>query len=146
MRIPLILKLPAGSPAVIEGTVALGDLKVNDRNVETIDLVPTIADLLGIAVPWKIDGTSVVGIAAKEPATKTMFYDMARRRRDYDKRGPDLSAALQDKLDTFGRSAIRITCRRPRGLPASSDSPPAGFGSQTVTVLSPSTTCPTSRG
>jgi Sulfatase len=104
MRIPLILKLPAGSPAVIDGTFALGDLKVNDRNVETIDLVPTIADLLGIAVPWKIDGTSMVGIAAKEPATKTMFYDMARRTRVYDKRGPDLSDALQDKLDTFGRS------------------------------------------
>ncbi len=104
MRIPFILKLPADSPAVIEGTIALGDLNVNDRNVETIDLVPTIADLLGIAVPWKTDGTSVVGIAAKQPATKTMFYDMARRRRDFDWRGPDLSPALQDRLETFGQS------------------------------------------
>ncbi len=104
MRIPLILKLPADSPAVIDGTVALGDQKVNDRNVETIDLVPTIADLLDIAVPWKTDGTSMVGIAAKEPATKMMFYDMARRTRGYDRRGPDLSPALQSKLDIFGRS------------------------------------------
>ena len=104
MRIPLILKLPADSPAVVDGTFTLGDLNVNDRNVETIDLVPTIADLLGIAVPWKTDGTSVVGIAAKAPSTKTMFYDMARRRRDYDWRGPNLSPALQDSLDTFGRS------------------------------------------
>jgi hypothetical protein len=30
---------------------------------------------------------------------------MARRRREYDKRGPDLSSPLQDKLDTFGQSA-----------------------------------------
>ena len=104
MRIPFILKLPADSPAVVDGTFTLGDLKVNDRNVETIDLVPTIADLLGIAVPWKTDGTSVVGVAAKEPATKTMFYDMARRRRDYDWRGPDLSPALQDRMETFGQS------------------------------------------
>ncbi len=48
---------------------------------------------------------SVVGSVTTEPATKTMFYDMARRRRDYDRRGPDLSPALQDRLDTFGRSA-----------------------------------------
>ena len=104
MRIPLMLKLPAASPAVIESTFALGDLKVNDRNVETIDLVPTIADLLGIAVPWRTDGTSLVGIGAKEPETKTMYYDMARRKRDYDRRGPDLAPALQRELDTFGRS------------------------------------------
>ena len=56
-------------------------------------------------MPWKTDGTSVVGVGAKEPATKTMFYDMARQRRDYDRRGPDLAPALQSKLDTFGRSA-----------------------------------------
>jgi hypothetical protein len=34
---------------------------VDDRNVETIDLLPTIADVLDIEVPWPIDGRSAFG-------------------------------------------------------------------------------------
>jgi hypothetical protein len=113
MRIPLILKLPANSPHVISGTVDLGGLHVNDRNVQTIDLVPTIADVLGIDMPWKTHGTSLVDTKAMEPATKTMFYDLARRRRDYDRNGPDLSPDLRSKLDTFGGSENPYRAPRP---------------------------------
>ena len=32
-----------------------------DRNVETIDVLPTIADLLGIEIPWARAGAIVCG-------------------------------------------------------------------------------------
>jgi arylsulfatase A-like enzyme len=33
---------------------------VDDRSAQTIDVVPTIADVLGIPVPWRVDGTSLL--------------------------------------------------------------------------------------
>ena len=33
---------------------------VSDRNVEIIDVLPTIADILGAELPWVIDGRSVL--------------------------------------------------------------------------------------
>jgi hypothetical protein len=33
---------------------------VDDRSAQTIDIVPTIADELGIAIPWKVDGKSLL--------------------------------------------------------------------------------------
>jgi len=47
-NIPLFVKLPGQ-----------GAGQLSDRNVETIDLVPTIAEALGIEVPWSLDGESV---------------------------------------------------------------------------------------
>ncbi len=35
--------------------------KVIDRPVRTIDVVPTIADVLGFQMPWKVDGASLLG-------------------------------------------------------------------------------------
>jgi hypothetical protein len=35
--------------------------EVRDDNVITIDIVPTIADLLDVEIPWEVDGLSVVG-------------------------------------------------------------------------------------
>ncbi len=113
MRVPLILKLPSTSASVIRGTVDVGGQNVSDRNVQTIDLVPTIADVLGTTVPWQAHGTSLVG-AMDEPATKTMFYDSARRRRDYDRKGPDMSADLQRQVDTFGGAENPYRAPRPR--------------------------------
>ena len=114
MRIPLILKLPVDSPAIVDGTFTLGKLKVNDRNVETIDLVPTIADILGVAVPWKTDGTSVVGVGAKEPATKSIFYDMARQETRLRPARPGPSGRrFKSSWTRLDGSPIRIGFRRP---------------------------------
>jgi sulfatase-like protein len=33
---------------------------VDDRSAQTIDIVPTIADVLGIAIPWRVDGKSLL--------------------------------------------------------------------------------------
>ena len=41
--------------------------RVDEQNVQSIDVVPTIAELLGITVPWEVDGTPIgsPGMAAR---------------------------------------------------------------------------------
>lgn len=48
--VPLFLKRPDQREAVIV-----------DDHVETVDIVPTIADVLGITIPWDVDGRSGFG-------------------------------------------------------------------------------------
>jgi Sulfatase len=46
-----------------------------DVNWEHVDLVPTIADIMGIRVPWSVDGVSWANpSAAKRPRTQKWFY------------------------------------------------------------------------
>jgi hypothetical protein len=47
--IPLFVKLPGQTRG-----------KVIDRRVTSVDIVPTIADVLGVRIPWKTDGRSVL--------------------------------------------------------------------------------------
>ena len=37
----------------------MGLPNIYDRNVETIDILPTIADVLNVVPPWPLDGSSV---------------------------------------------------------------------------------------
>lgn len=46
--VPLFMKLPAGEATGID-----------DYRAETTDIVPTIADILGVEIPWRVDGTSL---------------------------------------------------------------------------------------
>jgi len=46
---------------------------VSDENVETIDILPTVASLLGSQVSWEIDGRSLVDREASGPTTKRMM-------------------------------------------------------------------------
>ncbi len=50
LRVPLFVK----RPGQLRG-------RTIERPVRTIDLLPTIADLLGIHIPWKVDGRSLYG-------------------------------------------------------------------------------------
>ncbi len=47
MAIPLFVKAPFQQQG-----------EILDRNMETIDILPTIADILGITLPWPVDGGS----------------------------------------------------------------------------------------
>jgi hypothetical protein len=47
--IPLFIKLPGQTSG-----------RVIDRRVTSVDILPTIADVLGVRVPWKTDGRSVL--------------------------------------------------------------------------------------
>jgi hypothetical protein len=48
--VPTFVKLP--------GT---GKGRIDDRNWENVDLVPTIADVLDVKIPWRVDGVSGLG-------------------------------------------------------------------------------------
>ena len=59
--IPLIVKTPGQKRGV-----------VSDANVLTVDVLPTIADVLDVNVPWPIDGQSVFG--PRRPTNIKPFY------------------------------------------------------------------------
>ena len=52
---------------------------VDDRNWEQVDLLPTIADLVAIAVPWKTQGSSQTGQLTRT-RTEKWWYDIPGRR------------------------------------------------------------------
>jgi hypothetical protein len=60
--VPLFIKMPHQTSG-----------KVTDRNWEHVDLVPTVADALGVQVPWRVDGRSALGSRART-GTKKPFY------------------------------------------------------------------------
>jgi hypothetical protein len=59
---PLLVKAPGQARA-----------EVDDSNVEVVDVVPTIAEALGIEIPWEVDGLPVSRVDERDPGEKT--YD-----------------------------------------------------------------------
>jgi hypothetical protein len=82
--------------------------RISDRPLETIDVLPTIADMLGVDIPWKVDGRSALAppkprrreiIAKKFKHTylvDTPTFESAKR------------AALARKIRLFGRGIYRF--------------------------------------
>jgi hypothetical protein len=103
MRVPLIIKFPAGSrlPAA-SSDVRLAGQHVDDRNVETIDIAPTIVDALGMEQTWRVDGHSLLDPAARHRPSKRMYFNAGRSFHDFAAAGPDLNPALERKLELFG--------------------------------------------
>jgi hypothetical protein len=66
LSVPLIVKPPESMAAVQRGTT-------DDGNAETIDVLPTVAHVLGIDVPWAVDGRSLIGNAPPRPRKKFFF-------------------------------------------------------------------------
>jgi hypothetical protein len=89
--VPLFVKLPGQQ----EG-------RVDDRNWEHVDLVPTIADVLDVEVPWAMEGVSGVG-PDRRPRTQKFFYDVPGRRLVVDG-PPNLTRALRGPTDTVARA------------------------------------------
>ncbi len=65
VHVPLFVKLPGERRG-----------RTIDRPVRTIDVVPTIADVLGFHIPWKVDGSSLFGLDSnpKRFANRYMSY------------------------------------------------------------------------
>jgi hypothetical protein len=42
---------------------------IDDRDAKTIDIVPTIADVLGVRIPWHVDGVSLRGARVSRPVS-----------------------------------------------------------------------------
>ena len=98
MWVPQFIKAPGQDHGVVD-----------DRNWEQGDLLPTVARLAGIQVPWKTDGASQAG-----PPTRTRtdkwWFDVPGRRQVRDG-PPNLAQVLGGETDTLVRGS-----QGPRGL------------------------------
>jgi Sulfatase len=69
MWVPLFIKAP---------NQAAG--RVDDRNWEHVDLLPTITDIAGLSVPWKVDGFSENGAPKRQRAEKWWYESPGERK------------------------------------------------------------------
>ncbi len=83
LSIPLFIK----SPHQHRGSTS-------DRNVQSVDVVATIADVLGVEVPWSLDGVSALDESKRPPEEKDLTPEESwERRRKFD-------VALPEKFET----------------------------------------------
>lgn len=68
MSVPLLVKLPGETKGVVD-----------DRNVETVDILPTIADALHVALPWSVEGRSALCDDTPPRARKRIESGLWRR-------------------------------------------------------------------
>jgi hypothetical protein len=74
--------------------------RVDDRNWEHVDLLPTIADILQVKVPWRMDGVSALAPARSRRVK--YFFNKPNQRLEVD--GPRNQAlALRGVTDRFAR-------------------------------------------
>ena len=66
LYVPLIVK----APGIEAGTVS-------DANVMSVDILPTVADVLGIEVPWAVDGRSLLGTPRDDPEKQFNKVDLS---------------------------------------------------------------------
>lgn len=62
----------AAVPLIVKAPYQRGGI-VSDRNVESIDILPTIASILGVGIPWKVDGQPALDDAGPARPTKSMY-------------------------------------------------------------------------
>ena len=80
-----------------------GQRPVDDRNWEQVDLLPTVADLAGVTVPWKMDGASQTGEPART-RTEKWWFDIPGHREVRD--GPaNWKVVLAGETDTLVRAS-----------------------------------------
>lgn len=90
LPVPLFIKAPDQHKAV-----------VSDLNVETIDILPTIADILGIRLPWPVDGCSALDLSVPKRKEKIIF-NYSFERFVFDSALEAKYVSLERKLSLFG--------------------------------------------
>ena len=91
MWVPMIIKAPGQDNGVVD-----------DRNWEQVDLLPTVADLAGIQVPWKMDGASQTGKPTRT-RTEKWWYDIPGHR-ETRPGPPNWAQVLKGTTDTLVRA------------------------------------------
>jgi Sulfatase len=84
--VPLFVKLPRERQG-----------RVDDRHVLTLDILPTIADVLGIKIPWKTDGSSALA-----GGTGSSRVDVAGVREPYGSALVQRRSSLARQLNILG--------------------------------------------
>ena len=90
MSIPLIIKVPGQKRGVL-----------SDRNVEAVDILPTIMEVLGIETDWSLDGRSALAALAPERPEKVIYNDHGKKF-SFDSRLEVRWRSLDRKLELFG--------------------------------------------
>jgi hypothetical protein len=115
LRMPLFVKAP-GQRA--------GDGEVSDEVAQTVDILPSIVDLLGVRTDWAFDGHSLYdGSKARRPpevdeSVEPALAIAARHAGDFGGDGWDGLAELgiARDLDLVGRSMDAVTVGEPSGM------------------------------
>ena len=89
--VPFLLKAPGQTSG-----------RISDRPLQTIDVLPTIADLLGVDIPWEVDGRSA--LAPPRPRRREIIAKKFKHTYPVDTPGFESAkrAALARKLRLFG--------------------------------------------
>ncbi|MFH1283089.1 MAG: sulfatase-like hydrolase/transferase [bacterium] len=88
--IPLFIKVPHQK----EGFII-------EKNVEIIDVLPTIFSILKISDPWEMDGVSAIEPTREERLYKTI-YSVIEKKYSYENSKYDNSDSIQNKISLFG--------------------------------------------
>jgi hypothetical protein len=90
LRVPFLVKAPNQRRG-----------EIRDDPIETVDVLPTVVDLLGIRLPWEIDGVSVAapGFAGRD---RRVGFGMKGERIEYAAAAVNIEASLERKLAAFG--------------------------------------------
>jgi hypothetical protein len=100
LSVPLFVKLPHQRTAAVDA-----------RFAESVDLLPTIADAVGAAVSWAVDGCSLFDADCPERTTRRLYTETVFRTPKLMQFEPDVirsDATLRRKLALFGSDG-RVT-------------------------------------
>ena len=90
ISVPLIIKAPRQTKGVL-----------SDRNVEAMDILPTMMEMLGIETDWPLDGQSALAVSTPERPEKLIYTDEGERF-SFDPRLEARWRSLDRKLELFG--------------------------------------------
>lgn len=94
LSVPLFIKRPYQTEGV-----------VTDRFAESIDILPTIADVAGVEVPWELDGCSLFRSSCAARETRSLVVERMLRKLEVVHYDPNIIGrddTLRKKLARFG--------------------------------------------
>ncbi|HIG42419.1 MAG: sulfatase-like hydrolase/transferase [bacterium] len=94
LNIPLFIKEPGQTTS-----------QVSDRNMASIDLFPTIAELLKTKIPWKVNGNSVLQSTSTERTENLVLINNGKRTQRVPVGAMTNSESLNRKVDLFGSNS-----------------------------------------
>ncbi len=96
MPVPLFIKSPHQESG-----------EIDDSNVQTIDIIPTIADILNVELPWPVDGKSARRPSSGSVENKTIYHNHAKMRLVIEDDPGKKYASLTRQVELFGTGVDR---------------------------------------